>query len=80
MSEDKQNKTLGMERVHANFNPSKDDSIGQIKSVVAQAIDFCKEESDKSSDPEAKRCFSIAMTELETAAMYAVKGIAKGFK
>jgi hypothetical protein len=34
----------------------------------------------ESSDPEAKRCFSIAMTELETAQMYAVKGIAKGLK
>ena len=31
-------------------------------------------------DPEAQRCFAIAMNELETAQMYAVKGIAKGLK
>jgi hypothetical protein len=31
-------------------------------------------------DPEAKRCFALAMTDLETAQMYGVKGIAKGLK
>jgi hypothetical protein len=70
--------TLGEKRCHINFNPSADDKIGTFKRMMADAIDYCNNELLESSDPEAKRCFSIAMTELETAQMYAVKGIAKG--
>jgi len=76
--------TLGEKRCHITFNPSSDDKIGQFKRMMADAIDFCDKEVSTSSlsteDSEAKRCFSIAMTELETAQMYAVKGIAKGLK
>ena len=72
--------TLGEERCHINFNPSSDDKIGTFKRMIADAIDFMNTESQASSDSEAKRCFSIAMTELETAQMYGVKGIAKGLK
>lgn len=72
--------TLGEQRCHIDFNPSSDDKIGQFKRMMADAIDYCQTELAESSNPEAKRCFSIAMTELETAQMYAVKGIAKGLK
>lgn len=72
--------TLGEQRCHIDFNPSSDDKIGTFKRMMANAIDYCQTELIESSDPEAKRCFSIAMTELETAQMYAVKGIAKGLK
>jgi len=70
--------TLGEKRCHIKFNPSSDDKIGTFKKMMADAIDYCNEESSNTMDPEAKRCFSIAMTELETAQMYGVKGIAKG--
>lgn len=72
--------TLGQKRVHLNFNPSEDDKIGMFKKMMADAIDFCNDESQNTEDGEAKRCFSIAMTELENAQMYGVKGIAKGLK
>jgi len=72
--------TLGEKRCHINFNPSSDGKIGVFKRMMANAIDFCQNELLISDDSEAKRCFSIAMTELETAQMYAVKGIAKGLK
>lgn len=86
--------TLGEKRVHLTFNPSDDDKIGQFKRMMADAIDFCNEEVQNltgSTDGkgvreqmedinEAARCFSIAMTHLETAQMYAVKGIAKTLK
>lgn len=72
--------TLGEQRCHITFNPSSDDKIGLFKRMMADAIDFCNNEAVLTSDSEAKRCFSIAMTELETAQMYAVKGIAKGLK
>ena len=70
--------TIGESRCHINFNPSSDDKIGTFKRMMADAIDYCAEEMAGTEDTEAKRCFSIAMTELETAQMYAVKGIAKG--
>jgi len=70
--------TLGESRCHINFNPSADDKIGTFKRMMADAIDYCNAMSFDSNDSEAKRCFSIAMNELETAQMYAVKGIAKG--
>ena len=72
--------TLGEQRCHINFNPSSDDKIGQFKRMMADAIDFCDELGAKTTDIEALRCFNIAMKELETAQMYAVKGIAKGLK
>lgn len=72
--------TLGEQRCHIGFNPSSDDKIGKFKRMMADAIDFCNDELHVTNDPEAKRCFSIAMTELETAQMYAVKGVAKGLK
>lgn len=78
--EDQRQMTLGEKRCHINFNPSSDDKIGTFKKMMADAIDYCNEELTSTEDGEAKRCFSIAMTELETAQMYAVKGIAKGLK
>lgn len=70
--------TIGESRCHINFNPSQDDKIGTFKRMMADAIDYCANEMADTNDSEAKRCFSIAMTELETAQMYGVKGIAKG--
>lgn len=77
--------TLGEKRCHIDFNPSSDDKIGTFKRMMANAIDFCQQEiidSELSGDEylEQVRCFKIAMEHLETAQMYAVKGIAKGFK
>jgi hypothetical protein len=73
--------TLGEKRCHINFNPSSDDKIGTFKRMMADAIDFCHEtQITTSTSTEADRCFEIAMEHLETAQMYAVKGIAKGLK
>jgi hypothetical protein len=72
--------TLGEKRCHIHFNPSSDDKIGTFKRMMADAIDYMNHQSQLTEDVEAKRCFSIAMTELETAQMYAVKGIAKGLE
>lgn len=70
--------TLGEKRCHLLFNPSENDKIGTFKRMMADAIDYCNNELQATEDPEAKRCFSIAMENLETAQMYGVKGIAKG--
>jgi len=77
--------TLGEKRCHINFNPSSDDKIGQFKRMMADAIDYCDNAIELSKlrgdeHLEQVRCFKIAMEHLETAQMYAVKGIAKGLK
>lgn len=77
--------TLGEKRCHINFNPSSDDKIGTFKRMMADAIDYCHAEMRQSTLPgddhfEVIRCFQIAMEHLETAQMYAVKGIAKVLK
>lgn len=80
MEEPTREMTLGEKRCHINFNPSADDKIGTFKRMMADAIDYCNNELVATDDPEAKRCFSIAMTDLESAQMFGVKGIAKGLK
>jgi hypothetical protein len=79
--------TIGEKRCHINFNPSSDDKIGTFKRMMADAIDFCEREimlsrslKTQTADEymEQVRCFKIAQDHLETAQMYAVKGIAKG--
>jgi len=84
MEEIKKQMTLGEKRCHINFNPSADDKIGIFKRAMADAIDFCDNQIKQSpllgnvEFVEQERCFEIAMEHLETAQMYAVKGIAKG--
>lgn len=80
MEENTKQLSLGEQRCHIGFNPSSDDKIGMFKRMMADAIDYMNYQSQLTEDGEAKRCFSIAMTELETAQMYGVKGIAKGLK
>ena len=66
--------TLGTDRVRLNFNPSKDDLVGQIKLKTAELIDLCNQgqlDADMRSEPI--RCWALAMTHYEIAAMFAVK-------
>lgn len=61
-------KTIGEKRVRTDFNVSGDDLITKIKQKTAELIDLCEELKAKDG-----RAASIAQTEYETAAMYAVK-------
>ena len=61
-------KTIGEKRVRTEFNPSKDDTVSKIKQKTAELINLCEELKEK--DP---RLASIAQTEYESAAHWAVK-------
>lgn len=72
--------TLGQKRVKAEFNPAKNDIIDQIKNKAAELIDLIETlRGEKTADNqytvsgEKHRLVSIAQTDVETAAMYAVK-------
>jgi hypothetical protein len=76
MQEDTQQKatkpmTEGQYRVGVFFNPSGDDQVAFIKSTVAYLIDLIQEVGRDG------RCTAIACTELESAAMWAVKSVTK---
>ena len=61
-------KTLGEARVRTDFNVGNDSAVDQIKQKSAELINIC--ETLKSLDA---RLASIAQTEYESAAMWAVK-------
>lgn len=65
-------KTLGQKRVKADFNPDKNEVVDQIKNKAAELIDLI-ETLKQDGNGERNRCAALAQTEVETAAMYAVK-------
>lgn len=67
------NQTLGQKRVKAEFNPSKNEIVDQIKNKAAELIDLTEQLRVEGLSGERHRLISIAQTEAETAAMYAVK-------
>ena len=71
--------TFGEKAVGLNFNPSGDASVQKVKELYAQIIDIMYEfksvEAANMSSGEHKRLASIAITEAQTAQMWAVKAI-----
>lgn len=72
--ENTQNLSFGQQRVRASFNPSANLAVDQLKKMAADFIDACELLKDAGGPSEKNRALSIAQTEMETAAMYAVKG------
>lgn len=80
--------TKGEYRIGINFNPSADDTVGRIKSMSAALIDFIDGiplrvadqhggEADDVRANEIARLKALAQTEIESAAMWAVKAATK---
>lgn len=85
--------TKGEYKVGIDFNPSNEDVVGRIKRLAADFIDLVdsievvtKKEEEEIKDTEKlwaqidERCRlkALAMTEIESAAMWAVKAATKG--
>lgn len=70
--------TLGQYRVGTSFNPSANPIVDDIKTKAAALIDAIDAIVVKTDPADAViRLKHIAMTEVETAAMYAVKAATK---
>lgn len=80
--------TKGEYRVGINFNPSADDTVGRIKSMAAALIDFIDgidtheptiddDSANWTRTGEIRRLKALAQTEIESAAMWAVKAATK---
>lgn len=67
--------TNGEYKVGIDFNPSQDDTVGQIKRKAADLIDFI--EAIPNGAAEAARLRALAITAAEEAAMWAVKAATK---
>lgn len=74
--ETKPDLTEGQYRVGTTFNPSSNPQVDDFKERIAKLIDDLNAISSDRAHPGA-RCASIAMTELESAAMWAVKAVTK---
>lgn len=66
----------GEYRVGKTFNPSANPHVDHIKARAAELIDFLASIANNREHPGA-RCASVAMTEIESAAMWAVKAVTK---
>ncbi len=65
--------TFGQKAVGLTFNPRKDNDVDMCKKRFADAIDHLHTVRRDTPDPQTGRLASIAITEIETACMWAVK-------
>lgn len=73
--------TYGEKAVGINFNPGGNEEVNKVKALYAEIIDICNDlrlqakESVDIESTEKGRLLSIAITEAQTAQMWAVKGV-----
>lgn len=67
--------TFGERAAGCSFNPSNDPDVGRCKQGFADLIDQMNDLRNRSDNAEVKRMASIAITEAQTAQMWAVKAI-----
>jgi hypothetical protein len=67
--------TFGQKAVGLAFNPSGDDAVAKCKQIFADAIDQMNELRTTTQSPEVVRMACVAITEAQTAQMWAVKAI-----
>ncbi len=66
--------SYGEKAVGIGFNPSGDQDVAHVKGHYANIIDMCNDMRAKTNGEKA-RLFSVAITEAQTAQMWAVKAI-----
>ena len=67
--------TFGQKAVGLTFNPSGDDAVAKCKQIFADAIDQMHQLRASTDSNEVKRLASVAVTEAQTAQMWAVKAL-----
>lgn len=71
---DDRSPTYGEELVGLSFNPSGDEKVTEIKKHFAAVIDILNEDRGDNRDERARHA-SAAITEAQTAQMWAVKAV-----
>jgi hypothetical protein len=67
--------TFGEKACGVSFNPGGDASVAIIKEQFAEVVDTLNNYRKSSDDPDVKRMLSVAITEAQTAQMWAVKAV-----
>lgn len=67
--------SFGQKAVGLSFNPSGDDAVTQCKQGFANEIDRMNDLRNSTNSSEVRRLASVAITELQTAQMWAVKAL-----
>ena len=70
--------SFGEKAVGLTFNPGGNPLVNAIKSQFAGVIDLLHANRETNANPEVKRMLSIAITEAQTAQMWAVKAVTWG--
>ena len=70
--------TFGQKAVGLTFNPSGHPDVHDCKLMFAAVIDQMNELRLGSDDPEVKRMTAVAITNAQTAQMWAVKALTWG--
>jgi hypothetical protein len=65
--------TFGEKAVGLTFNPGGLPIVNTIKKLYASVIDELNDARTNAQSPEAKRQYSVAITEAQTSQMWAVK-------
>ena len=77
--EDTRELNYGEKAVGLQFNPSGDEKVNEIKKLYAEIINICDSARTEAGQGEIGRLLSVAITEAQTAQMWAVKGITYKF-
>ena len=67
--------TFGEQAVGLTFNPGGNEKVNEIKTAFAAVIDVLHNEREATESGDMKRMLSLAITEAQTAQMWAVKGV-----
>jgi len=70
--------TFGEKACGVSFNPGGHVVVAALKAQFAATVDMLHAHREMASDPEIKRMLSIAITETQTAQMWAVKAVTWG--
>lgn len=73
--EEQRELTYGEKACGVSFNPGGLQHVALIKEEFASIVDKLNNTREASSNPEIKRMLSIAITDVQTAQMWAVKAV-----
>jgi len=65
--------SFGGKAVGLSFNPSGNAQVMDLKEPIAVFINECDDARANAINPEVKRMYAVAITEAQTAQMWAVK-------
>lgn len=67
--------TFGERACGVSFNPGGNTEVAYLKDLYAYLVDALNNRRNDTNNAEVKRMYSVAITELQTSQMWAVKAV-----